>query len=162
VVPRTPIIPIARVGNVSTIKDGKTVRAGGLSLTAHFTAGHTPGGTSWTWQSCENNRCLNLVYSDSLTPVSSDDFFYTRSKLYSTGVADFEHSYAFLEKTPCDILITPHPDFSNLWQRLERRSSNPDALIDTHACQALAKSSRESLKERIAEEKRTRPDIIAR
>jgi metallo-beta-lactamase class B len=146
------ITPIARVAQVATVKDGETVQAGSLSLTAHLTAGHTPGGTSWTWQSCENSRCLNLVYSDSLSPVSADSFLYTRSKEYTTGVADFERSYAFLDKTACDILLTPHPDVSNLWQRLERRRSNPDALIDPGACHALAESSRQALKKRLETE----------
>jgi len=63
-----------------------------------------------------------MVYADSLTPVSSDDFLFTRSKDYPNAIADFERSYSFLESTPCDILITPHPDFSKLWQRLEQRN----------------------------------------
>ena len=148
------IIPIARVARVETIKDGENLRAGGVTVTAHFTPGHTPGGTSWTWRSCENNRCLNLVYADSLTPVSSDDFSFTRSKEYPQAVADFERSYRFLDTTPCDILITPHPDFSSLWQRRDRRSSDPSAMIDPAACHKYADGSRESLKARLAEERK--------
>ena len=72
------IAPIARVARVETIKDGETLSAGAVTVTAHLTPGHTPGGTSWTWRSCENGRCLNLVYADSLTPVSADGFLFTR------------------------------------------------------------------------------------
>ncbi len=140
------IIPISRIARVETFGDGETLSAGALAVTAHLTPGHTPGGTSWTWRSCENNRCLSLVYADSLTPVSADGFLFTRSK------DDFGRSYAFLNGTPCDILITPHPDFSNLWQRLEQRSSNPDALIDPTACRVFAETSREQLKKRLAKE----------
>jgi metallo-beta-lactamase class B len=93
-----------------------------------------------------------MVYADSLTPVSADGFLFTRSKEYPRAVEDFEQSYAFLDSTPCDILITPHPDFSSFWQRLARRDSAPDALIDTKACRALAESSRERLKKRLATE----------
>jgi metallo-beta-lactamase class B len=146
------IIPIARVGQVTTVKDAEVLHAGSTTITAHFTPGHTKGGTSWTWRSCENGQCLNLVYADSLTPVSSDDFLFTRSKEYPNAIADFERSYSFLESTPCDILITPHPDFSKLWQRLEQRNSNPNALIDPAACRTLAGTSREALKARLAEE----------
>src|SRR5262249_14295085 len=103
-------IPIARVARVGTIKDGETRQEGTLTITAHLTPGHTPGGTSWTWRSCENSRCLNLVYSDSLTAVSADNFFFTHSNVYPNAIADFERSFTFLDKTPCDILITPHPD----------------------------------------------------
>jgi metallo-beta-lactamase class B len=146
------IIPISRIARVETFRDGETLSAGDLTLTAHLTPGHTPGGTSWTWRSCENNRCLSLVYADSLTPVSADGFLFTRSNEYPHAVDDFERSYAFLNGTPCDILITPHPDFSNLWQRLEQRSSKPDALIDPTACRVLAETSRERLKKRLAQE----------
>ena len=145
-------IPIARVARVATIKDGETLQEGTLTITAHLTPGHTPGGTSWTWRSCENSRCLNLVYSDSLTAVSADNFFFTHSKVYPNAIADFERSFTFLDKTRCDILITPHPGFSNLWQRLESRTADPDALIDTTACHKLADSSRAGLKTRIATE----------
>jgi metallo-beta-lactamase class B len=76
----------------------------------------------------------------------------TRSKDYPNALADFERSYAFLDKTPFDILITPHPDFSHLWQRLEQRSSSPNALIDPAACRRLATTAREWLKTRLATE----------
>ena len=145
------IAPIARVARVEIIKDGETLMGGAVAVTAHFTPGHTPGGTSWTWRSCENGRCLNLVYADSLTPVSADGFLFSRRKDYPHA-EDFERSFSFLESTPCDIVITAHPEVSNLWQRLEQRDSKPDALIDQAACQALAERSREQLHERLARE----------
>src|SRR5215813_11883976 len=123
------IMPIARVIRVTTFKDGEALQAGAVTVTAHLIPGHTPGGTSWTWRSCENSRCVNLVYADSQTPVSAEGFLFTRSGEYPHAVADFERSYAFLDNTPCDILITTHPNASNLWPRLERHSTNPDALI---------------------------------
>jgi metallo-beta-lactamase class B len=145
---------IARVERVTTVREGETLHAGSIDVTAHFTPGHTPGGTSWTWRSCENSRCMNMVYADSLTPVSADGFMFSDHKAHPPALSGFERSYTFLENTACDILITPHPDFSNLWQRLERRRSNADALIDSAACRTLAASSRESLKKRLAEEER--------
>ncbi len=145
-------VPIARVAGVMTLKDGEILKAGSVTVTAHFTPGHTPGGTSWTWRSCEDNRCVNLVYADSLTPVSADGFFFSRSKLYQHAVADFERSFKFLDSSPCDILITPHPDFANLWQRLDQRRSNPNALIDPGSCHSLAEGFRAQLKMRLAEE----------
>jgi metallo-beta-lactamase class B len=143
--------PIARVARVETFKDGEALSAGAVTVTAHLTPGHTPGGTSWTWQSCENGRCLNLVYADSLTPVSADGFLFSRRKDYPHA-ADFEQSFSFLDSTPCDILVTPHPDASNLWQHVKQRDSSPDALIDPTACRVLAETSREQLRKRLATE----------
>ena len=145
------IRPIARVARVETLKDGDALSAGAVTITAHLTPGHTPGGTSWTWQSCENGRCLNLVYADSLSPVSADGFRFSRRKEYPNA-GDFERSFSFLDSAPCDILITPHPDASGLWQRLEERQSRPDAFIDPTACRVLAETSRVQLKQRLATE----------
>lgn len=147
------LLPYPAVKDVRTIADGDTLRVGSLSLVAHFTGGHTPGGTTWTWRSCEGPRCLNMVYADSQTPVSADDFLYTRNSTYPSAIADFEHGFAVLEQLSCDVLLTPHPDASQLWQRLAARDSGTvDALVDTTACRAYASAARERLKRRIATE----------
>jgi metallo-beta-lactamase class B len=143
------IRPIARLPRVETLRDGETLSVGPIAVTAHFTPGHTPGGTSWTWKSCEGTRCLNLVYADSLTPVSADGFLFTRGHTADA----FERSFEFLESTPCDILLTPHPEVSHLWERLAQRSTNPNAMVDRGACKALAASSRDALQKRLAKER---------
>ena len=134
----SPIAPLARV---RTLHDAEILSVGPVTITAHFTPGHTPGGTTWTWQSCENARCLNVVYADSLSPVSAPGYHFNTDSAKS-----FERSYAFLETVPCDILITPHPEASHLWDRLD----NP---VDPGACRALATASRAQLKTRLATQK---------
>jgi len=144
---------IPRVNGVQVIKDGETLHIGPLEVTAHLTPGHTAGGTSWSWQSCEQQRCLNIAYVDSLTPVSSDTFLFTHNTTYPNVLKDFEHSFATVSALPCDILLTPHPDASGLWSRLERRGrGETDALVDTGACRNLADSARARLEERVAKE----------
>jgi metallo-beta-lactamase class B len=149
------IIPVALVPRADTLSEGQILRVGDIALTAHFTPGHTPGGTSWTWKSCENGRCLNLVYSDSMTAVSADNFRFSDSREYPTAVQDFEKSFAFLRSTPCDILLTSHPDASQLWQRLEgrQRGVRPNPMIAPNACKALAGRAAEQLRRRLESEK---------
>jgi metallo-beta-lactamase class B len=149
------IAPVALVPRADALRDGQTLRVGDIKLTAHFTPGHTPGGTSWTWKSCEGARCLSLVYSDSMTPVSSDGFRFSDSREYPTAVQDFEKSFAFLRTTPCDILLTSHPDASGLWQRLEsrQRGVRPDAVVSPNACKELAERAAEQLRRRLESEK---------
>ena len=144
--------PMQPVPKVDVIADGQTLRVGPLALTAHFTPGHTPGGTSWSWISCEQQRCLHIVYADSLTAVSADNYRFTD---HPDLVAGFEKSFAALEKMPCDILLTPHPGFSSVLQRLEARDKGgkPDAFIDSGACKKLVQASREGLAKRLAQEK---------
>lgn len=147
---------IAPIANVHELHDGERIVVGDLSLTAHLTPGHTPGGTSWTWQSCEGSLCRSMVYADSLTPVSSEGFRFTESRHYPDALQDFEKSYAFLETTPCDVLITTHPENSSLWERLEARQkgATPDPMVNPNACRELAARSRESLRQRVAKERK--------
>ena len=73
------IAPIAAIEKVEGLHNGDSFTVGGIVMTAHLTPGHTPGGTSWTWKSCENSVCRNMVYADSLTPVSATGFQFSKS-----------------------------------------------------------------------------------
>jgi metallo-beta-lactamase class B len=144
----------AAVANVKTIRDGEVLRAGDVEITAHKTGGHTPGGTSWTWRSCEDKRCVDLVYADSVTPVSADSFRFTDTRTYPEAIDDFKKSHAFLRAASCDILITPHPDASNLWGRIAKRDAGErDALIDRTQCASLAERGEAQLQKRLATER---------
>jgi metallo-beta-lactamase class B len=139
---------------VATFADGEVLRVGALALTAHFTPGHTPGGTSWTWQSCEGTRCLHIAYLDSLNAVSAPTFKFSDSPTYPTVLSDFEKSFAAVSALPCDIALANHPDNGDFWQRLDRRDQgNPDGLIDREACRRYAQNSKARLEKRLAAER---------
>jgi metallo-beta-lactamase class B len=141
-------LPFPPVGAVSTLADGETVRVGPLALTAHLTAGHTPGGTSWSWRSCDDaGRCEDFVYADSQTPVSADDFLFTRSMTYPAALADFARGQAVLEGLWCDVLVTPHPSASRLWERVASGT-----LVDRDACRRYAAAARAAVARRVASE----------
>jgi len=147
---------IASIKKVETLHNGETVNVGRTSITAQLTPGHTPGGTSWTWRSCEGEICHDMVYADSLTPVSAEGFRFTNNRTYQRALDDFEKSFHFLETTRCDLLITTHPDMSDLWERVEarRRGAKPDPMVNSGACRELAASARAQLRQRIAQERR--------
>jgi metallo-beta-lactamase class B len=143
------LLDMPPVPEVEVVSDGQTLRVGALAVTAHFTGGHSPGGTSWSWISCEGERCLHFVYADSLTPVSADGYLYSR---HPEVLAAFERSYRMLEELPCDVLVTPHPAASGLWDRL---SPHPGGLVDPQACRRYAANGRRQLAERLAREARS-------
>jgi metallo-beta-lactamase class B len=147
------LFDIPPVRNVRRFADGETLRVGPIALTAHLTPGHTPGGTTWTWRSCDDAGCLDLVYADSHSAISADGFRYTDSPDYPNAVADFERGFRTLETLPCDILITPHPSGSSLWERLER---GPAGLIDPRACEQYAARGRQGLARRLQAERGSR------
>ena len=117
-----------------------------MGLTPHPTDGHTSGGTSWTWRSCEGMKCLNVVYVDSLTAVSADGYRFTD---HPERVAPFRATFDRVAAMPCDVLITPHPEVSNLFARL----SGTAPLIDPTACQTLVTAMRQRLDDRLVKER---------
>ena len=144
-----------RVQDVRVIRDGETLRVGSVQITAHFTPGHTPGGTTWSWRSCEASRCLDVVYADSLNPVSADDFLFTAGK--PSIVDSYERSIGIVEDLPCDILLSPHPGFFDMQEKLSRQAAGKtDVFVDRNACRAYAGAARTRLEQRIGQE-RTSP-----
>lgn len=132
------------VATVEEFAYGEPIALGPLSLTPHATPAHTAGGTTWTWRACEGDECLDLVYADSQTTISAEGYRFSES----ADLASFERGFAVLEELPCDILITPHPGQSSLWERLER----PEGLVDPDLCRRYAQSARERLARRLATE----------
>ena len=142
------------VTDMRLARDGNHYTVGPLKLTAHATAGHTPGGLSWSWQSCEGNRCLAMVYADSLEPVSRPGFKFSASSEYPQALADFAHSFEVLEKLPCDVLVSALPQASTLWQRLAASADKgSEAFVDAGACRAYAAAARAALATRLDSEK---------
>jgi len=135
--------PPATVGRV--IGDNGEVRLGNLMLTAMATPGHTPGALSWRWVSCDGGVCRTIVYADSLTPVSRDDY---RFSDHPATVAAFRASIAKVAASPCEILLTPHPSASHMRERLAL--GRP--LFDPDACKAYAAQLTANLDQRLAKE----------
>lgn len=135
------------VADVEAIGDGDTVRIGPLALTAHATPGHTPGGTSWTWRSCDGERCLDIAYTDSVSAMSDKEYRY----LDHPGMVDaFRRGLDTLATLPCDIQITPHPLVSDLFARLQGAPGKP--LVDADACKRYAQTGRANLEKRLGDE----------
>ncbi|WP_266183518.1 subclass B3 metallo-beta-lactamase [Dyella humicola] len=145
----------APVAKVTLVPDGGVVRVGDVAITAHYTPGHTPGSTTWTWQSCDAGRCVNMVYADSLYPYGANGYHFTDDAAHPHRVEDYRRGIEAIAALPCDILITPHPDQSDFLDRVARRDAGtrPNPLIDANACRAYAESGRAMLQARLAKER---------
>ena len=141
------LVGFPAVAEVRPLTDGEVVRLGALALQSHATPGHAPGGTSWTWRSCEGTRCLDLAYVDSHSALTDGHYRFADHPDY---VAAFERSLDIVAGLPCDLLLTPHPAASNLLARF-----NGDApLVEPGACRAFADNARANLATRLAEERK--------
>jgi len=140
-----------RVSKVRVFRDGETLRVGALAITAHFTPGHTPGSTTWTWESCEGARCLHIVYGDSLNAVTGPGFKYSSDP---ARVAAFRASIAAVGALPCDVIVSVHPDFTDLAGKIGRRAAGEsDAFVNPQGCREYAESNARLLDRQLAAER---------
>ena len=148
-----PVVRVAKVGKVTVVKEGDVVKLGKLALTAHMTPGHTPGATTWTWKSCEDQRCLDIVYADSLNAYSSGDFTFTGRGKTPDISASFQDSIAKVAALPCDVMISVHPGMTDVLEKAAKRTSEHNPFIDAGACRAYADNAGKLLAKRLASER---------
>jgi metallo-beta-lactamase class B len=143
------------VHDVRSVSDNETLRVGELAITAHLTPGHTPGSTTWTWRSCEADRCLNIVYADSLSAVAAPGFRFTGDESRPGRVDGFLHSIATIESLPCDVLLSPHPELFDMDAKLQRWREQPNTnpFIQSESCRHYAAEARRNLQHRVDEER---------
>jgi len=121
-------------------------------VTAHYTPDIRPA-EQLGRGICEQKKCMNVVYADSLNPVSARGFLYTDPSAIRTAQTTASELCG-LSALPCDILLTPHPEFSNMLDKLAKRepgaAANP--FVDADSCRTYVHASRDKLTKRIAEE----------
>jgi metallo-beta-lactamase class B len=105
-------------------KDGETIRLGSLALTAHVTAGHTRGCTSWSFPVHDGDRELLAVNICSLTlfPFVS----LVESESYPGIRSDFERSFITLRSLPADIFLASHANWFNMHLKRRERADAED------------------------------------
>lgn len=145
--------PMEPVAKTRAVRDGEVIVLGPLAVTAHFTPGHTKGATSWTWRSTEGGKPVDMVYADSLTALAAEGLRFGANPLYPSARADVERSIATVESLKCDVLVSAHPEFSDLWERKAKQAELGNAaFIDRDACRKYAAKARETLAHTLAAE----------
>lgn len=138
---RFPPLPAAR-----GLGDGEVLLLGSLDLTIHYTPGHTPGSASYSWPACDaKGECQTVVYADSVTAVSAPGYRFSERP---TLVNQFNQSIARLGDLACDVVVSTHPEFTDLFGRRDRA-----ALLDPEGCRRYADQSAERLSKRLASER---------
>lgn len=139
-------IPYPPVTVDGVVADGEVVRVGRLALTAHATPAHTPGSTSWTWREVVDGKPLDVAYVDSIT---APNYRLVGNRDYPGIVEDFRTGFAAIRRLPCDVLVTPHPETSSLFERVR-----DGRLADEAACRAYADRGEQALDGQIARQSR--------
>ena len=111
------------------LHDGDTVSLGGVTLTAHLTAGHTKGTTTWTFDEQQDGRTLHVVIVGS--PNVNPGYKLVDNKTYPQISADYKHQFEILKKLPCDIFLGAHGGYFDLHEKYQRfKNGDKNAFID--------------------------------
>jgi metallo-beta-lactamase class B len=112
-----------------TLHDGDKVSLGGVVLTAHLTAGHTRGTTTWTIDEKEGSRTLHVVIVGS--PNVNPGYKLIDNKVYPQIAEDYQHGFVVLASLPCDIFLGAHGGYFGLQDEYARfKNGDRDAFIN--------------------------------
>jgi metallo-beta-lactamase class B len=124
-----PTMHFARAHVDRVLHDGDTVSLGGVVLTAHLTAGHTRGTTTWTMDEREGGRLLHAVIVGS--PNVNPGYKLVGNKTYPQIAADYKHGFTVLQSLPCDIFLGAHGGYFDLKEKYAKfKNGDRDAFID--------------------------------
>jgi len=111
------------------LHDRDTVTLGGVTLTAHLTAGHTRGCTTYTTTVSEGGKSYNVVFSCSLRAPNT---------LTPPVIEEMTRSFSLVRKLPCDIQVGDHPAQFQMYEKYERLKkagpTGPNPFIDPLGC----------------------------
>lgn len=148
---RFPPVHVSRV-----LHDGDTIRLGGTVLTAHKTAGHTRGCTTWTMQVMDDGHPRNVVIIGGFAALDSYRLIDlpNRRASYPGILADFRRGFAIERQLPCDIFLGAHGSYFNMQAKLARfPSQGASVWIDPDGYQQAIAAAEKSIDEKVAAER---------
>jgi metallo-beta-lactamase class B len=121
------------------LEHGDTVTLGGETVTAHLTAGHTPGTTTWTLEAEDSGETYDVVFLGGATATP-------RTDVTSPEVQrQFQQAFVVLRGLPCDVPLGPHAPIHHMEEKFARleTGSAGNPYIDPQGCRdELALSER--------------------
>ncbi len=148
--PTLPHFAPARVDRI--LHDNDTVTLGGTTLTAHKTAGHTKGCTTWTMQTHEGGRTLNVVIVGGWAANPGVRMVSTPGKpaSYPGIAADFDHTFVTLAALPCDIFLGAHGIYFDFLGKVDRMTKEgPSVWIDPAGYRKAVADHEKSYREQV-------------
>lgn len=111
------------------LHDGDEVRLGDVVLTAHLTAGHTKGCTTWTLQVREDAKVYNVVIVGS--PNVNPEYKLINNSRYPQIAQDYEHTFQVLKSLPCDIFLGAHGGYYRMTTKFAQvEKAGLNAFVD--------------------------------
>lgn len=116
--------PAAKVDRV--LHDGDQVKLGDTVLTAHKTAGHTRGCTTWSLRVSEAGKSYDVVIVGS--PNVNPGYKLVNNVRYPEIADDYARGFHVLKSLPCDVFLGAHGSYYDMeakYARLKAGGTNP-------------------------------------
>jgi metallo-beta-lactamase class B len=144
------LYPATKVDRV--LHDGDEVRLGDTVLTAHLTAGHTRGCTTWTMKVREGDKSYDVVIVGS--PNVNDGYELVNNPRYPQIAADYAHGFEVLKSLPCDVFLGAHGSYFGMeakYARLNAGGANP--YIDPEGYKAYVAEREQAFRSALEKQK---------
>jgi metallo-beta-lactamase class B len=103
------------------LHDGDTIQLDNITLTAHLTAGHTQGTTTFTTTISDSGKSYVVVFPDG-TSVNPG-YQLAKNPSYPGIASDYRHTFEVLGSLHPDIWLAPHVEAFDFWNKRARAST---------------------------------------
>jgi metallo-beta-lactamase class B len=137
------------------LRDGDTIKLGGVILTARLTPGHTKGCTTWTMKVSDGGKSYDVVF---LGSISAPGYQLVDNAQYPNIVEDYERTFRLLKKLPCDVFLGSHGIFFGLREKIARLAESPkqNPFVDSEGYRNFLNQAEESFRERLKKQQQER------
>jgi len=152
------LFPPAKVDRI--LGDGEQVQLGATTLTAHKTAGHTPGCTTWTLNTAvipgHSEPSYKAIIVGSPNVLSSYNL--VDDPKYPQMADDFRRQFATLKSLPCDLFLGAHGGYFNLLEKHTRLKANAanNPFLDPQGYHAYVAEREEAFEAELARQRKAR------
>ena len=149
------LYPATKVERV--LHDGDTVSLGGVVLTAHLTAGHTKGCTTWTMKAQEGGKSYDVVIVGS--PNVNEGYKLVGNAVYPQIASDYEHGFQVLKALHCDVFLGAHGTYYGMeakYARIKDGGANP--FIDPDGYKDYVNEREQAFRAELAKQKAAAAD----
>lgn len=112
------------------LHDGDEVRLGDTVLTAHKTAGHTRGCTTWSLRVSEAGKSYDVVIVGS--PNVNTGYKLVNNARYREIADDYARGFQVLKSLPCDVFLGAHGGYFEMEAKYAKlNAGGPNPYIDS-------------------------------
>jgi len=151
------LFPAAKVNR--TLHDGDAVRLGKTTLTAHKTAGHTPGCTTWTLETAVLSGRAEPSYKAVIvgSPNVLSSYNLIDDPKYPNMAADFRCQFATLKSLPCDLFLGAHASYYGMLEKYPslKAGSTANHFVDARGYHDFVAERQQAFETELARQQKT-------